>query len=221
MNTTLKYALAFVFIVAVFSCTKEKNSAISYKFSFLETGTGGLHVMFSSNAPAGSTFLWNFGDGTTSTESAPIHDYSFAGYYPVVMIINNDRAHADSQEVVIKPIVPPPPPPPPSFLPPAGTFSFHHFDIVYFCDGRQDTVQDYGYVSLSITNIDSVTLSVYSDVLAYSTSNDSTTFYYETIVGVGSNYNSFTYNRRSNTMQYSKSVHVSACANESNLYTYP
>ena len=42
-----------------------------------------------SQAPAGSTYLWNFGDGQTSTLENPIHSYANSGNYNVSLTVSN------------------------------------------------------------------------------------------------------------------------------------
>ena len=42
-----------------------------------------------TNAPAGSTFLWNFGDTQTSTEQNPTHTYSGSGNYTVTLTVTS------------------------------------------------------------------------------------------------------------------------------------
>lgn len=44
--------------------------------------------------PAGLTYYWNFGDGTTSTSSSPVHTYSLGGTYLVYVITTNQLGKA-------------------------------------------------------------------------------------------------------------------------------
>jgi hypothetical protein len=45
-------------------------------------------VQFTSSSTGATTYLWNFGDGTTSTLAAPIKNYTTAGNYNVTLTIN-------------------------------------------------------------------------------------------------------------------------------------
>jgi len=49
-------------------------------------------INFSSTAPAGSTLLWDFGDGTTSTDIAPRHAYSSIPFLRPIMLSPYDRS---------------------------------------------------------------------------------------------------------------------------------
>jgi PKD repeat protein len=49
------------------------------------------------NAKTPLTYLWDFGDGKTSTNAAPIHVYAIEGSYPVtlrIIDVNNDESYA-------------------------------------------------------------------------------------------------------------------------------
>ncbi len=47
-------------------------------------------VHFSVLTPgAAETYLWVFGDGTTSTEMNPVHTYSYPAYYRVTLTVSN------------------------------------------------------------------------------------------------------------------------------------
>jgi len=48
-----------------------------------------IHFTNQSQAPAGSTFLWDFGDGQTSTDENPVHTYANSGTYTVSLTVTN------------------------------------------------------------------------------------------------------------------------------------
>lgn len=54
-----------------------------------------IPVLFVSNASCAS-FAWNFGDGTTSTESSPEHTFTAPGTYNVSLVVTNDVGETDS-----------------------------------------------------------------------------------------------------------------------------
>ncbi len=49
-----------------------------------------LTIDFTNFSSSGDTFLWNFGDGNTSTEANPQHTYSSIGIYTVTLTATND-----------------------------------------------------------------------------------------------------------------------------------
>ena len=48
-----------------------------------------LQVDFTNNSNNGNTYLWNFGDGNTSTEETPSHTYATGGTYTVTLSTTN------------------------------------------------------------------------------------------------------------------------------------
>jgi len=45
-------------------------------------------VAFTNSSINGTSYLWDFGDGTTDTAMSPVHDYTSAGTYTVTLIVN-------------------------------------------------------------------------------------------------------------------------------------
>jgi PKD repeat protein len=67
-------------------------------------------IQFTIEAKNASSFEWNFGDNTTSTEQNPIHQYTKNGKYTVVLIARNNKTQVTkTYEVTVtdapKPIV--------------------------------------------------------------------------------------------------------------------
>lgn len=49
----------------------------------------------------GSTYLWDFGDGITSTDSMPIHVFANGGAYNVTLTVNSDIVNSSGKAVII------------------------------------------------------------------------------------------------------------------------
>ncbi len=62
--------------------------------------TSGLTASFFNSSGFGS-YLWDFGDNTTSTQFNPVHSYSTAGIYTVRLIAMNECG-SDTSEVIIQ-----------------------------------------------------------------------------------------------------------------------
>ncbi len=61
--------------------------------------TAGLTVTFTNtsiNTTPNTTYLWQFGDGTTSTEENPVHTYSHHDNYTICLIISDPEADCSS-----------------------------------------------------------------------------------------------------------------------------
>ncbi|MBP8033600.1 MAG: PKD domain-containing protein [Bacteroidia bacterium] len=52
-------------------------------------GADSVNVYFQNQSKGASTYLWNFGDGTTSTIKEPTHTYTNTGVYNVKLVIYN------------------------------------------------------------------------------------------------------------------------------------
>ncbi len=75
----------------------EKTPAPSADFTFEITGTS---VKFTNTSTDGSTYAWDFGDGTTSTDESPTHDYGkFAGFV-VELIATNESGFSSKSAAV-------------------------------------------------------------------------------------------------------------------------
>lgn len=72
-------------------------------FSFENGGcTGPCTVKFKAEMGEKVNFIWDFGDGTTSTERSPEHEYQTAGNYIVTLsITRGDGIDSSSQEILI------------------------------------------------------------------------------------------------------------------------
>jgi PKD repeat protein len=64
------------------------------KFYYHKSQSGGANVIQFVNTSTGNptSYLWNFGDGTTSTSPSPVHTYAAAGTYYVCLTISNPNA---------------------------------------------------------------------------------------------------------------------------------
>ncbi len=50
-----------------------------------------IHFTNTSTGPGTLTYLWNFGDGTTSTQTSPSHTYATKGLYTVTLTTTSDK----------------------------------------------------------------------------------------------------------------------------------
>ena len=65
------------------------------------TGTMPLAVTFTNTSTNATTYLWNFGDGTTSTLENPVHVFDSVGVYPVVLYVSYNGNCIDSSEIIV------------------------------------------------------------------------------------------------------------------------
>ncbi len=53
-------------------------------------------VLFNNLSVNGTSFYWDFGDGTTSTALNPVHTYAVPGIYNVMLIVNESECEPDT-----------------------------------------------------------------------------------------------------------------------------
>jgi len=81
-------------IIFATSCKKEDpipdDPIASFQFAISETNF--LEVSFTNYSQNATSYIWNFGDGETSTEQNPVHTFATAGSYDVVLTASNSVA---------------------------------------------------------------------------------------------------------------------------------
>ncbi len=94
-----KYIFVFVLAVSYLGCEDVENlfptvtSAFTYTVNE-DTGT----VTFINISEDAKSYLWNFGDGTTSTEINPVKSYAESGTYTVTLKASNEAGASDTTE---------------------------------------------------------------------------------------------------------------------------
>lgn len=78
----------------------DRDGAIDISVNHTINFTAPVYPDFTVN---GTTYSWQFGDGATSSEKDPLHSYSQAGRYALVLTLNNgQRAISFNSSVVVK-----------------------------------------------------------------------------------------------------------------------
>lgn len=83
-----------VYILLAFSlasCEKEPPSITE-----IDAEVNEYTVNFSAVVTEASSYLWDFGDGNTSTQEAPVHTYEMSGAYTVTLTVTGDGGEATS-----------------------------------------------------------------------------------------------------------------------------
>ena len=105
LKTAKKITILFL-ALAIFGCTNDETELPKVVAGFtytvnIDTGT----VTFINTSENGKTFVWNFGDETTSTEINPIKVYS-NGTYTVTLKATNPAGATDTFEDTITILIP-------------------------------------------------------------------------------------------------------------------
>ena len=70
------------------------------KASFTYTTQAPLTVIFSNKSTNATTYEWDFGDGSTSTDKNPTHRYSTAQSYMVTLVAKNANGSSEYRETI-------------------------------------------------------------------------------------------------------------------------
>ncbi len=62
---------------------------VSFTAEQTSSCTGIINFIDETNTSIGSSYLWSFGDGTTSTETNPVHEYTSNGTFTVSLTVSN------------------------------------------------------------------------------------------------------------------------------------
>lgn len=96
--------IAIVAMVAV-SCKGKVPNPVDFKYSVDEET---LTVTFTNATKGADVYAWDFGDGQTSTEANPVHQYAEAKVYTVKLTASNKAGDASCiKEIEVGEIVPP------------------------------------------------------------------------------------------------------------------
>ncbi|MFN8255842.1 MAG: PKD domain-containing protein [Bacteroidales bacterium] len=85
-----------ILLIGMTSCEKDPTPPVC-DFTYVADG---LTVTFTSASTDASTYLWDFGDGETSTEVNPVHVYAGEGDFDVVLTATGDGGTDSKEETV-------------------------------------------------------------------------------------------------------------------------
>lgn len=92
--------LAMVFVLS--SCSSDDSSSTEFPLSAdIFHSVRGKRVAFQGLAHSAESYLWDFGDGTTSTDKNPVHTYAEGGYYTAVLTVTDAAGVSVTDEVLL------------------------------------------------------------------------------------------------------------------------
>lgn len=82
------------------SCAPTINPSPNAQF-LADSSAGGNTFTFVDQTTGSTSWTWDFGDGNTSTQQNPTHDFPTSGTYTVVLTVTNANGCTDTVQVVI------------------------------------------------------------------------------------------------------------------------
>lgn len=108
---TAIFLSVFLLGLGIWSCENEiepeyfPSSEIDFSYSATTLHyVIGEEIQFSNLSAKGSSWEWNFGDGTTSNEENPVHQYEEPGTYTITLKV--DGVHEAKKKILISDIIP-------------------------------------------------------------------------------------------------------------------
>jgi gliding motility-associated-like protein len=83
--------------IALFKSSPLENTVVEFKYASFE---------FMNNSQDATTYEWDFGDGTSSTDMSPLHKYEETGDFRVTLYVTNDIGCTDSTSRAYYKVIP-------------------------------------------------------------------------------------------------------------------
>lgn len=218
---------ALIVIVLFFFCmapgckkkdTSADNYTVTFDFSYTGVPCPGSQIHFKAAAPPGVSLHWDFGDGTSSTDSTPSHIYNSVDSFNVTLVINGNPLYTVSKKVAV-------------FKAPlytqnlAGNYTWRHTYNSYGSSGH-DTNLTLAPTTFAINYIDVVTIAIGADTLIYDPGSSSDYYLYfsklaDRAAGTLEMEWSLQYNHYNNAITYSVATYRSDGSEAMDNYMHP
>ncbi|MGN6530823.1 MAG: PKD domain-containing protein, partial [Ginsengibacter sp.] len=100
LKILLFYSFIGTLIFCFFSCKKDKaQPAVDVIYT---VNVDGLTATFTNQTKGVTTYKWDFGDGTTSTEQSPVHTYSVKGKYVPTLYVSTASGQTFEGSTVLR-----------------------------------------------------------------------------------------------------------------------
>lgn len=85
MKNSITFSLISLLAVFIISCEKTEEPMALFDYQI-----DGVKVQFTNYSTDATTYLWDFGDGNTSTEENPLHEYAESGNFIITLTATGD-----------------------------------------------------------------------------------------------------------------------------------
>ncbi len=102
-NATVIFGTVLSLLLVLSSCSSDDNAQTdSFPFSAdIFQSTKGKKVAFQGLTHSATGWMWDFGDGNTSTQQNPVHTYNEAGYYTAVLTATDAGGTSITKQVAL------------------------------------------------------------------------------------------------------------------------
>ena len=109
MKSSIFYVFLAVILIQAGACRKDKvfsstvtdgaKPAVTVSYSAADTNA--LAIQFKSQSQNASSYYWQFGDGTSSTDASPAHLYATSGRYMVKLVAKSDAGYSADTSILV------------------------------------------------------------------------------------------------------------------------
>lgn len=109
INAKIFSGMIFSVLLLISSCSSDDSvSKDDFPLSAdIFQSSNGRKVAFQGLTHSATSWMWDFGDGTTSTEQNPVHDYQEGGYYIATLTVTGGNGGTETSEVNLAVELPP------------------------------------------------------------------------------------------------------------------
>ena len=94
----MKQKILFIAMITALFCACENRTSTKPIAMFELKVQQPMKVVLTNESSYATRYRWDFGDGSTSTESNPVHKYDKIGVYRIKLTAYNDDAYSDECE---------------------------------------------------------------------------------------------------------------------------
>jgi len=100
-NKSIPFAMVFwsVALLFVWSCAEDEERPVFPLSAEIFHSVDGKQVAFTALTHSATNWLWDFGDGNTSTEKNPVYVYEEGGYYIATLTATDNTGNTETAEV--------------------------------------------------------------------------------------------------------------------------
>lgn len=95
MKNSIKFSLLSLIAFMILSCEKTEMPMALFDYQI-----DGITVQFTNYSTDATTYLWDFGDGITSTEENPLHEYAESGNFIITFTATGEGGSKTIKEML-------------------------------------------------------------------------------------------------------------------------
>ena len=93
----MRYSLFVIIVLMVVSCAKPLAKFVIEA----DDKRAPSKIVFTNSSEKAESYLWDFGDGNTSTEESPEHKYFLSGQYTVKLVAKKGKKMSESEQAIV------------------------------------------------------------------------------------------------------------------------